>query len=191
MFSFLNPSENANKYLKKIPSLVSDQLSPYINAGNNQISALEKQYSQLMQTPGQMLNSIGQSYQQSPGFNFALQQALQGANHAAAAGGMAGSPQHQYQNMQIGTNLANQDYNDWLQKALGLYGTGISGSQDMYHTGYNASDSLARYLKDTLESQASNAFSGKSSLNSMLLGTLGSYLGLGSNMGTLNPMKWF
>ena len=34
---------------------------------------------------------------------------------------MAGSPQHEQENMQLATNLGNQEYNGWLTKALGLY----------------------------------------------------------------------
>ena len=109
-------------------------MQPYIDQGQAQYGNLNSQYGQLMNDPGGRMNQIGQSYHQSPGFQFALQQALQGAGHAAAAGGMAGSPHHEQQNMGLATNLANQDYNQWLQQALGLYGRGMSGSQSLYDT---------------------------------------------------------
>ena len=53
--------------------------NPFINAGTSQIPGLEDQYSRLINDPASVMNQIGGSYQQSPGFKFAMQQALQGA----------------------------------------------------------------------------------------------------------------
>src|SRR6185503_15277001 len=117
-----DPSKKASKYLNQVPGQIKPQYNPFIKAGNNQIPQLEEQYSGLLNDPGSMLNKFGESYHQSPGFDFALKQALQGAGNAAAAGGMAGSPMHEQENMELSTNLANQDYNNYLRNAMGLYG---------------------------------------------------------------------
>src|SRR5579864_175938 len=106
-----DPAESANPYFDQIPGQLEKYYNPYIQRGNRAGDAMEGAYGNLINDPGGMLNKIGGGYQQSPGFKFAMQQALQGAGHGAAAGGMAGTPQHEQQNMEIATNLANQDYN--------------------------------------------------------------------------------
>lgn len=168
-----DPSKASKKYLDKVPGTITPYYEPFINAGKNQLPGLEEQYGNLMNDPGAMLNKFGESYQKSPGFDFALQQALQGAGNAAAAGGMAGSPMHEQQNMGLATNLANQDYNNYLSNAMSMYGKGLSGSQDLYGKGMSSSDALARMLEDNLNSQASNAFGGAQWKNKMNLGLTG------------------
>lgn len=111
------------------------------------------------------MNNIGGSYQQSPGFKSAMEQALTAGNHAAAAGGMAGTPQSQYQQMQMATGLANQDYNNWMQNALGLYGQGLTGEQGMAGMGQQAGQSLADMISQTLAQQGNLAFQGSRQQN--------------------------
>ncbi len=177
MGDYTNPADSAMKYFNKIPGQVSKYLDPYINAGSRQLPGLESQYGQLMNNPGGKVNEIGQGYHQSPGFQFALQQALQGAGHAAAAGGMAGSPQHEQQNMQLGTNLANQDYNQWLQSALGLYGKGIEGSQGLYDTGAKTGVAAGEDMASILAHQAQLSYEGQNAENQHEQGQWGSLLG--------------
>lgn len=165
---YQDPSRNAMKDLDQIPGQINPYYKPYSEAGQRQIGNLESQYGQMTNDPGGMVNKIGGNYQQSPGFKFALQQALQGSGHAAAAGGMAGSPQHEQQNMGIATNLANQDYNTWLQHALGLYGSGVQGEQDLMHEGYGAGNEYAQSTGNNLQSKANLKFGGAQSQNQMI-----------------------
>lgn len=183
-FGSSDPSKSAMKYLNKIPGMANNIYNPYIQAGQNQLPGLEDQYSQLMNNPGARMNQIGSGYQQSPGFQFALQQALQGSGHAAAAGGMAGSPQHEQQNMSLATNLANQDYNQYLQNALGLYSEGLQGSQGLYNTGYGASNSLADMLANVYGSQANLKYAGGANKNTANSGFWGGLMGLGGQLGS-------
>jgi hypothetical protein len=173
-----DPSKDAMKYFDKIPGTVKPYYDPYIEAGQRQLPGLEDQYKQLMNDPGARMNQIGAGYQQSPGFQFALQQALQGSGNAAAAGGMAGSPMHEQQNMGIATNLANQDYNQYLQNAIGLYGQGLQGSQGLYNTGFNASTGLADILANNLANQGNLAYSGAANRNQFWGNMAGNAAGL-------------
>jgi hypothetical protein len=194
LFDFLggkDPSKAANKYLNKIPGMANQTYNPYIEAGQRQLPGLEEQYGMMMNDPGAFINKIGGGYQKSPGFDFAMQQALQGSGNAMAAGGMAGSPMHEQANMGLATNLANQDYNQWLQTALGEHQQGLAGGQGLYNTGSQASDSLARMLADTYGSQASNAFAGAQSQNNMMMGGMGALAGLGIGAMTGNPWAAF
>lgn len=176
MFNNQNPADSAMPYFNQIPDTMKQQYQPYINAGQQSMSQLQGQYGDLLNNPGGKLNSIGSGYQQSPGFQFALKQALQSTNHGAAAGGMFGSPQHDFQNMDVATGLANQDFGNWMHNALGLYGQGLTGQNDFSHMGFNASNELSQSLAQNLMNQGGLAFQGQANQNqnqSDIFGSLG------------------
>jgi hypothetical protein len=183
-----NPADAGMDYMNQIPGQLDKYLSPYINAGQKALPGLQDQYGQLMNDPGGRINQIGQSYNQSPGFQFALQQALQGSGHAAAAGGMAGSPQHEQQNMGIATGLANQDYNQYMQNALGAYGAGLQGQQGIYNTGAQAGMSMGQDMASVLANQAKLAYEGQNAENQREGGMWGA---LGSGLGSLAGLAVF
>jgi hypothetical protein len=152
-------------YLNQIPGQTQGYQQPFFDAGKSQIPGLQNQYGQLLNDPGGRINKIGESFHESPGFKFAMQQALQGGNHAAAAGGMAGSPQHEQQNMQLATDLGNQEYNNWMKNALGEYNQGLQGSQGMANQGQQAGKSMADMIAQTLAQQGNLAFNGQQQQN--------------------------
>jgi hypothetical protein len=162
-----NPADAAMPYLNQIPGQTNQYMQPWFDAGKNMIPGLSDQYKQLMTDPSKRLNDIGSGYKESPGFKFAMQQALQGAGHASAAGGMAGSPQHEQQNMELAQNIASKDYNDYMNNALGLYGMGLNGGQTMSGQGQQAGQSMADMIAQTLAQQANMAFRGEQEKNSM------------------------
>lgn len=149
-----SPYDVAYNELGKIPGQVEQYMSPYMDAGKNALPTLQNQYSNLLNNPGGAINQIGQAYQQSPGLDFQMKQALAAQQNAAAAGGMAGSPQHELQSMTIANNLANQDFNTWLSNALGMYSKGLGGEEDLYKTGYGASKDFSDTVGNTAMSQA-------------------------------------
>jgi hypothetical protein len=172
-----SPADAADPYFSQIGQQTGQYYDPYINAGKGQIPGLQEQYNQLMNNPGGKLNDIGGNFQQSPGFKFALQQALQGSGNAAAAGGMAGSPQHEQQNMQLATDIGNQDYYNWLKQATGLYGQGLEGGQNMMNTGANAANSQANMVAQQLALQGQNAYKGQQQQNNAWGNAFGNVLG--------------
>jgi hypothetical protein len=182
MGNYKNPADSAMGYMNQAPGMLNQYLSPYINAGQQQLPGLQNQYSQLMNNPGGRMNEIGQGFHESPGFQFALKQALQGSGHAAAAGGMAGSPQHEFQNMGIATDMGNQEYNHWMQNALGMYGTGLQGSQGLYDTGAKTGTAMGEDLASLLAHQAGLAYQGQNAENQHQGGMWGSLMG---GLGTL------
>ena len=165
LYNGRNPANSAMPYLNKIPGATSPYLSPYFEAGTRALPTAEYQYNNLIGNPGGKINEIGQQFHESPGFQFALQRALQGAGHAAAAGGMAGSPQHEEENMRIGTQLGNQDYYNWLGPAVGMYERGLSGEQGLATGGQQAGTSIADMIAETLAQQGSLAFQGQRQKN--------------------------
>lgn len=183
-----DPTKEARKTLAQIPGQMHDIYDPYITMGQEELGNLQGQYGQMTSDPGQLLNQLGSGFHDSPGYQFALQQALQGAGHAAAAGGMAGSPMHEQQNMQLATNLGNQYYNNYLKNVLGLYGMGIHGEQGIGQMGYNASSNLARAIADALGSTAKLQYSGDAAKNQGMYGLLGAGIGAAGELGAAHMM---
>lgn len=177
-----SPADAANQYLNQIPGQAGQYLDPYLQAGQQSLGPLQQQYGELLGNPGQKLNQIGGSFQQSPGFKFALEQALGAANRSAAAGGMAGSPMSQQQNMGIATGLANQDFYNWLQGATGLYGKGLEGQQGLAGMGQRTAQSMSDLIAQQLAQQAANKYQETAAKNESspfgsILGGIGSLLG--------------
>lgn len=156
-----NPADKANDRISQIPGQTNQYYQPYFDKGKEALNKTYDEYGNLIENPGGKLNDIGQNYQQSPGFKFAMEQALKSSGGAAAAGGMAGSPQHEQQNMGIATGLANQDYNNWLQQATGLYNQGLKGQSDISHMGQQAGQSQAEMIAQTLAQQGNLDYQGQ------------------------------
>lgn len=203
-----DPSKKAMPYLDKIPGTISPYYDPYISKGNQALNGYSNQsmqnaslgnglnntYGQMMNDPSSIYNKIGEGYTSSPGYNFALQQALGAINNSAAAGGMTGTPQHQQNAGQMATNLANQDYERYFQNALGLFGGGLQGQQGMYNQGYQglgnlsqmgygASNQLAQSLGQNLQNQAGLEYAGQANQNQSRGGFFGNVLGAGLGAG--------
>ena len=101
---------------------------------------------------------LSKGYQQSPRYDFSMRQAEQAASNAQAAGGMLGSPQHQQQAADIAEQIANRDYENYLDRMMKLYGFGLEGTQGLETQGYGASTGLAENLASALMSQGNLAY---------------------------------
>src|SRR5262245_20250391 len=72
--NWVNPATQASQTIGQIPNQMNPYFQPYINAGMNALPQMQNQYGNLLNNPGGLMNRIGQSYQQSPGFDFAMKQ---------------------------------------------------------------------------------------------------------------------
>lgn len=172
-----NPADSADEYLKQIPGMVKPYYEPYINAGKGTLDDLLKQYSGLMENPGSILSQLGKGYTQSPGYEFSRNQGLQGINNAAAAGGMLGTAGHQQQAGELSTNLANQDFQQYLSKALGLWGTGLQGKEHINDMGFDASTGIAGILGQNQMSRGNFAYEGQAGRNKFWSDLIGQGIG--------------
>lgn len=153
-----SPAGAANNYYDQIPDATNPYYQPYTDAGKTQLDQVNKQYTDLQNNPGGKYNDIGKEFQNSPGFKAALEQALGGANNAAAAGGMAGSPQHEQQNMGIATDLENQDYYNWMNGATDFYKEGLHGGQTVSEQGQKSAKEQADLVAQIKAKQAQQAY---------------------------------
>ncbi len=193
-----NPADAANKYISQIPGQTQQYYQPYMEAGKGAMGELQNQYKDLL--GGNVQNRLGESYKQSPGYQFALEQALSAGNNAAAMGGQLGIPAHEQRNMATAQGLASQDYDKYLQNQMGLYGAGLQGNQQFNQQGFEANKSYADQIAQALAQQGNYAFAGQTGQNqarqqglSDILGGLGgaaaSFVPGGSSV--MNLLKLF
>jgi hypothetical protein len=154
---YKNPGAEQMKYLNQLAGTITPYYQPFINFGLDAGNQLMPQFQNLINDPSSVMNKIGKSFQSSPGFQFQVDQASRAANNTAAAGGMLGTPQNQQFVADTTQNLAARDYDNYMTKALGLFGQGLTGLGNMFNTGYQASDALSGNLSQALIAQANAA----------------------------------
>ena len=183
------------EYIEQIEPMLRDIYNPYIQHGQNAYTGLNEQYNMLMNNPAAMQQMLGQGYQQSPGYQFQYDQAMNAANQAGAAGGMLGTNAHQQQAMGYANGLASQDYNNYVNRNQQLYGMGLQGNQGFYDTGFNASNQLAGGLGNAYGSAAQLSYANQASEDQMLGSILGAGIGavgsiFGGNGGNKGSTQW-
>lgn len=171
-----DPSKAANQYLSQIPGIGQQYMNPYVQQGQQAQGVLQGQYNQLM-SPTSFMDTIMSQYQPSQAYQFQLGDLTSQIGNTAAAGGVAGTPLHQRQQAEMAQNLMSKDMQQYLQNALGIYGTGLQGEQGFYNTGFGASKELMDLLGGALNQQAGLAFNAaqqQQQNKGQMLGTLGS-----------------
>lgn len=172
-----NPANAAMPYLNQMPGMTMPYMSPFFNAGAGALNPLQEQYGKLLNDPGGFVNKIGEGYKESPGFKSSMERALMAGNHAAAAGGMAGTPADQFNQMKMATDLSNQDYNNYLSNALSQYGLGLQGQAGLAGMGQQSGQNMADMIANMLSAQAGYGFAGKAAQNQRQSGWLENLFG--------------
>lgn len=160
-----DPYKAASGIYGQIPGQVSPYFAPYQQAGQDALSKLREQFMGITNDPNAAYNKLAAGYKQSPGYQWQLGQGMNAANNAAAAGGMAGSPQHQQQASTMAEGLANQDFNNYLSQNLGIYNSGLQGLQGLNQQGFGANDQMARIMADLMSQQGQMKFAGQAAQN--------------------------
>ena len=158
-----NPGTQASNLVGQIPGQTKQYYQPYMDAGKGALGDLQNQYKDLLS--GGVQNNLGESYKESPGYKFALQQALAASNNSAAAGGMLGAPSSQQSNMEAAQGIASKDYNDYMQNQIGLYGGGLHGEEGLNNQGFEANKAYADTIGNSLSQQAGYNFAGQAGQN--------------------------
>ncbi|MGE4118945.1 MAG: hypothetical protein AB7F29_13815 [Candidatus Nitrosocosmicus sp.] len=174
-----NPAKSAMNYYNQIPGAVQPYYQPYIDAGKGAMGQMQGQLDDLL--GGGTQNKLGESYQESPGYQKQLHDALLAASNASAAGGMAGSPMHQEQAMGLASDLAAKDYQNYMNNQMGLYGLGFGGLGDINKMGFDASKGYGDLLGSNLAQQGALSYLGQMQKNQQRAGGLSNLFGgLGS-----------
>jgi len=198
MAIFKNPADTAQNYVSQIPGTVTPLYQPYVDAGNQALSATQNQYGMLLQNgqplqqqyrtmatnPVSVIGKIGSQYHMSPGASFQEQQGEQAIANAAASGGMTGTPEDQYESAKLATSLTDEDFNKFMHMALGIGRAGLAGEQNLYtrglhgeqetaNLGYRASSQLAQTLAQVLMQQANLGYASTANQNQHIGGLIG------------------
>lgn len=155
-----NPGDAASSYYNQIPDQLKQYYQPFIDQGQEAGGDYYAQLQKMLSDPSGLMDQFGAGYKESPGFQHNVDSATQAAMRAAAAGGEAGAPSVQEALAQQISGMASQDYGDYMNRAMGLYGTGVSGEGGLQQQGYQASTDLAQNLANALMSQGNMAYSG-------------------------------
>jgi hypothetical protein len=177
-----NPSDAANPFINQIPGTIKPYMEPYINRGNSAYDVMNPQLTSMAQDPAAYLEQLMGRYQPSKSYNLRRDEALQAAGNTAAAGGMRGSLQDITNSSRITDSLLGDDMQQWLNNVLGIQGTGLKGQQDLYNTGFSASQGLSSDLSNVLGTQGQLAFQGAANQNkrqSDMFSGIGTLLGTG------------
>jgi len=172
-----DPAKEAGNYLDQIPGAMAPYYSPYMKMGRKELGNLVDEYGNLVGNTGDIYNKLASGYTQSPGYQRALQEALQAGGNAAAAGGLLGTPMNQEQQMGIAQDIASKDFNNYLQSVLDLYGQGLQGEQGLENQGYEANTGFANMLGQIQGQKAQNAYNSASGQNQAMGTNLGNIFG--------------
>lgn len=155
-----DPMKEANKYYSQIPDTMKGYYNPYINAGKRSIHPYQNMMQTLMQNPDEFINKMGAGYTKSPGYDWNLKQGQSAITNASAAGGMAGSPQHEQQAAEMATGMASKDYQSYMDRIMQGLGIGTQGMGNIFNTGASMSSDLATSLANALMTQGNMAYEG-------------------------------
>lgn len=184
-----DPSKKAKEMLGQIPGQTEKYYSPYMQAGQGALGDLQNQYKDLL--GGDIQSKLGESYKESPGYQGRLKDALTLGQNQSARGGFTGTPMDTEQLMGIQDKLSSEDYNNYLQNQLGLYGLGLSGEQGLNQQGFDASKGMADTLGNVLSQQAGYDYAGKAGKNAYQSGGWENlFKGLGSAGSSMTPSGW-
>lgn len=153
-----NPMGEANKYLDQIPGVAHQGYDPYVNAGQDASGKTKSQYEELINDPTGFINKLMEAYKTSDGYNFQKDELTKSYGNSAAAGGIAGTPLDQQNQAEGVQGLLSKDMQQFLQNALGVFNTGLSGEEGIANRGFDASGKLTDALGIGLNQQGGLAF---------------------------------
>lgn len=159
-----DPMKDARKYLSQIPGIGKQYYNPFIDRGARAGNLLEGEYGKLL-NPTSFMDDIMKNYKLSEGAMYERDKLGKGIGSTAAAGGFAGTPEHQRAYGEMADKIMSGDMQEYLSNALGIYGQGLQGEQGFNDQGFDASKSLVDLLGGTLSSEAGMGFQGANQNN--------------------------
>lgn len=105
-------------------------LEPWRAAGQRGLSAYEQ--------------SIGPTFQESPGYQFAIEQGVNAIDRAASARGLLNSGARLRELTRYGQGMANQEFGNWQNRLAALAGIGQTATGQTAALGTNAANNIAQ-----------------------------------------------
>ena len=111
---------------------------PWVDMGNRGRGILDEQYSRNINDPNSVQNQIAAGYEQSPYQKYMLDMNQKRMNMNAANTGMLGSGAAQRALQQEAINMSGAFQNDYVNRGMNSYNSGMGGWGDLTKMGYGA-----------------------------------------------------
>jgi hypothetical protein len=160
-----NPANAAQPYLNKIEPLARENFNPYIEGGQAQMKQNQDIYSRMAGNPIGFLDELKASYTPSRGYQFKEDRYRKAAENAAAAGGSRGSPADVERQTRLVQGLLGEDEGAYLDRVLGIQGTGLQGNEFGANRAFQGSSDLTNILGSTYGQQGALAYKGQEAQN--------------------------
>jgi hypothetical protein len=156
-------------------------LLPYMGAGTNALAAYQAALGLGGQSNAQIMNQL----QNTPGYQFQLQQGLGAINNAASAAGGVNSGNTLRALTQYGQGLANQTYQQYLGNLSGLAGSGQNAAANLGGLSASVGSNIGSSLIGAGNALAAGTVGQANALNSAFgnIGTLALLSGGGGGSG--------
>lgn len=159
------PASAAKPYVDQVGGVGHKYYDPYVTQGQDASNKTKGQYEGLIDDPKGFVDKMTEGYEPSKGYQFKKDILTKQMGSTAAAGGIAGTPVDQLQQGAAVQGLLSQDLQEYLDRVIGAYKTGLTGEEGVAGRGYDASKGLADYLGNALNQQGNNAFQDQSQNN--------------------------
>ena len=160
-----NPANAAMPYLNQIGPMAEKNLNPYIEQGQQASGQNLGKYQGMVNDPANFLAELRASYSPSEGYKFRQDKYQKAAEGAAAAGGFRGTSSDQAAQAALVQGLLGEDEGAYLDRLMGILGTGLSGNEMAAQRGFGASGALTDAMGSALGAQASAAYKGQENQN--------------------------
>lgn len=160
-----NPANAAMPYLNQVAPMANKNLGPWNQQGQQAQQNNQPIYNNMANDPAAFLNQLQASYKPSTGYQFKKDQMEKASYGAAAAGGRVSTDANQQAQQQLVQGLLSEDMGSYIDKILGIQGTGLQGNENVANRGYGAAGDLTNVLGTTLGNQGQLAFKGKENEN--------------------------
>lgn len=165
--SYQNPANSAMPYLNQIGNKADSGYSPYMQAGTGALNQYYNTSSNLATPQGAAnnYNTIASGYSTSPYAQYQDQNALQSANQAGAASGMAGTPSEQVALANQVSQINSADENQYINTILGTQNQGLNNLGNTAQMGLQATNSdIDDWIKQFM-AQAGLSYAGQMNQN--------------------------
>lgn len=148
-----------------------------VQQGNNALQLQAQMYNQGrsdltpwraagQQVLSSMVPQVSGGFQQSPGYQFQVDEAMRQNNNRLAGMGLTNSGAAQRSTMQLAQGLAAQDYNNYWNRAAGIAGVGQNATNAGVIAGGNYANQGGNILQNIGSAQANGITGAASQINS-------------------------
>lgn len=163
--SYTNPADAAMPYLEEVGGWVDQYYNPYIETGLEAGGIAQDQYAAMASDPGQFYDDIYSDYDQSDWYKYNSDMMGETASNTAAAGGYSGTDTDIMKQTELQNALLSKDFQQYLQNYMAIQGQGLQGEQQMYTTGYGASNQAANAMIQNSNAKAGLSYAGTANQN--------------------------